>query len=72
MAQLVQNLPSMRVDGLGRSPGEGKGYPLERILLIIPCIARRSNQSILNGINSIFIARTGTEAEAPILWPPGT
>ena len=66
VAQLVKNLPLMRVEGLGRSPGEGKGYPLERILLRIPCIARRSNQSVLNGINSIFIARTDTEAEAPI------
>ena len=34
MAQLVKNLPAMRenlgsIPGLGRSPGEGKGYPLQ-------------------------------------------
>ena len=34
MAQLVKNLPAMQGDlgsipGLGRSPGEGKGYPLQ-------------------------------------------
>ena len=33
MAQLVKNLPAMRdlgsVLGLGKSPGEGKGYPLQ-------------------------------------------
>ena len=34
MAQLVKNLPAMREDlglipGLGRSPGEGKGYALQ-------------------------------------------
>ena len=34
MAQLVKNPPAMREMwvlplGLGRSPGEGKGYPLE-------------------------------------------
>ena len=32
VAQLVENLPAMReswVRSLGRSPGEGKGYPLQ-------------------------------------------
>ena len=30
MAQLLKNLPSMgSIPGLGRSPGEGKGYPLQ-------------------------------------------
>ena len=34
VAQLVKNLPVMQEDlglipGLGRSPGEGKGYPLQ-------------------------------------------
>ena len=35
MAQLVKNLPTMwetwvcLIPGLGRSPGEGKGYPLQ-------------------------------------------
>ena len=34
MAQLVKNPPTMRetlglIPGLGRSPGEGKGYPLQ-------------------------------------------
>ena len=35
-----------------------------------PWIAKRSNQSVLKEVNSIFIGRTGAEAEAPILWPP--
>ena len=34
----------------------------------VPWTARRSNQSILKKINSVFIGRTDTEA--PILWPP--
>jgi len=38
--------------------------------LRVPWTARRSNQSILKEINSIFIGRTDAEAEAPILWPP--
>ena len=30
VAQLVKNLPAVReTPGLGRSPGEGKGYPLQ-------------------------------------------
>ena len=33
VAQLVKNLPTMQetgsIPGLGRSPGEGKGYPLQ-------------------------------------------
>ena len=35
MAQLVKNLPAIHqgdlgsIPGLGRSPGEGKGYPLQ-------------------------------------------
>ena len=33
MAQLVKNLPAVRdlalIPGLGRSPGEGKSYPLQ-------------------------------------------
>ena len=33
MAQLVKNLPAMEdlgsIPGLGKSPGEGKGYPLQ-------------------------------------------
>ena len=36
----------------------------------VPWTARRSNQSILKEINSIFMGRTDAEAEAPILWPP--
>ena len=28
-AQLVKNPPAMWIPGLGRSPGEGKGYPLQ-------------------------------------------
>ena len=31
--------------------------------------SRRSNQSILEEIILIFIRRTDTEVEAPILWP---
>ena len=34
----------------------------------VPWTARRSNQSILKKINSVFIGRT--DIEAPILWPP--
>ena len=40
-----------------------------RILSRIPWRARRSNQPILKEIN-IFIGRTDTEAQAPILWSP--
>ena len=34
LAQLVENLPAIKgglalISGLGRSPGEGKGYPLQ-------------------------------------------
>jgi len=33
VAQLIKNLPAMQdlgsIDGLGRSSGEGKGYPLQ-------------------------------------------
>ena len=45
-AQLVKNLPAMQTlhSGLGRSPGEGIGYPLF-------WTARRSNQSILKEIS---------------------
>ena len=42
-----------------------------RRLLRVPWTARRSNQSISKENQSwIFIGRTDTEAEAPILWPP--
>ena len=42
-----------------------------RRLLRVPCTARRSNQSILKEISpEYYIARTDTEAETPILWPP--
>ena len=34
----------------------------------VPWTARRSNQSILKKINSVFIGRT--DIEAPIHWPP--
>ena len=38
----------------------------------VPWTARRSKQSILKEINpGICIGRTDSEAEAPILWPPG-
>ena len=38
VAQLVKNLPAMwetwfLIPGLGRSPGEGKGYPLQYSVL---------------------------------------
>ena len=36
----------------------------------VPWTAKRSIQSIVKEIQpSVFIARTDTEAEAPILWP---
>ena len=41
-----------------------------RRLLTVPCMARRSNQSILKGNQSwIFSGKTDAEAEAPMLWP---
>ena len=49
MAQLVKNLPAMQEDlgsipGLGRSPGEGKGYPLQYFGL------ENSMDSIVHGV----------------------
>ena len=41
-----------------------------RRLLRVPWAARRSNQSTLKEINSIFIGRTDAEVESPILLPP--
>ena len=41
-----------------------------RRLLRVPWAARRSNQSILSKQSWVFIGRTDTEAETPILWPP--
>ena len=42
-----------------------------RRLLRAPWTARRSNQSILKENQSwMFIGRTDSEAETPILWPP--
>ena len=38
--------------------------------LRIPWSVRRSNQSILKEINSVFIGRTDAEVKATILWPP--
>ena len=41
-----------------------------RRLLKVSLTARRSNQSVLKEIQSwIFIGRTDSEAETPILWP---
>ena len=39
-----------------------------RRLLRVPWTAKRSNQSILKGFNSIFTGKTDAEAEAPIFW----
>ena len=43
-----------------------------RRLLRVPWTARRSNQSILKGIDQswVFIGGIDVEAETPILWPP--
>ena len=41
-----------------------------RRLLRVPWTARRSNQSFLKEISPVFIGRTDTEAETPILWAP--
>ena len=50
-----------------------------RRLLRVPWTARRSNQSILKGIQKVlsvgdqpwdFFGRNDTEAETPVLWPP--
>ena len=50
VAQLVKNLPAMReapgsVPGLGRSPGEGNGSPLQYCGLRIPWTAHRVAES---------------------------
>ena len=42
-----------------------------RRLLRVPWPARRSNQCIKGDQSWVFIGRTDTEAETPILWPPG-
>ena len=48
MPQLVKNVPAMQetgsIPGLGRSPGEGKGYPLQYSGL------ENSMDSIVHGI----------------------
>ena len=36
----------------------------------VPWTAEGSNQSILKNQPLIFMGRTDTEAEAPIVWPP--
>ena len=41
-----------------------------RRLLRVPWTARRSSQSILRNQSWIFIGRTDSEAETPVLWPP--
>ena len=41
-----------------------------RKLLRVPWTLRASNQSIKGNQPWIFIVRTDTEAEAPVLWPP--
>ena len=41
-----------------------------RRLLRVPWTPRKSDQSILNEINSMFTGRTDVKAETPILWPP--
>ena len=41
-----------------------------RRLLRVPWTARRSNQSILKEINSVFFGRNDAKAETPVLWPP--
>ena len=41
-----------------------------RRLLRVPWTPRKSDQSILNEINSMSTGRTDVEAETPILWPP--
>ena len=40
-----------------------------RRLLRVPWTPRKSDQSILNEINSMSTGRTDVEAETPILWP---
>ena len=41
-----------------------------RRLLRVPWTARRSSQSILKKIGPVYLLRTDSEAETPILWPP--
>ena len=40
-------------------------------LLRVPGTARRANQLILKEINPEYSLEGLTDAEAPILWPPG-
>ena len=41
-----------------------------RRFLRVPWTAGKSNKSVLKKINSVFIGRTDSEADAPILLPP--
>ena len=42
----------------------------QRRFLRVTWTPKRSNQSVLKEINSVFIRRIDAEAEAPILWLP--
>ena len=66
------------IPGLGRSPGEGKGYPLQYSCLenSIDCMVNRVAKSrtrlslSLTTRQGVLIGRTDAEAETPVLWPP--
>ena len=66
------------IPGLGRSPGEGKGYPLQYSCLenSMDCMVHRLAKSrtqlslSLTTRQRVLIGRTDAEAETPVLWPP--
>ena len=64
VAQLVKNLPAIRghlgsIPGLGKSPGEGKGYPLQysRLENSMDCIVHGviNSQTQLTLLTGLFI-----------------
>ena len=90
MVLVVKNLPANAGDarnmglipGLGRSPGEGNGSPVE-----FPCLENPMDKgawkSTIRGVTKSwsrltdftshflsFIGRIDAETETPILWPP--
>ena len=53
MAQLVKNLPAMQeIPGLGRSPGEGNGSPLQ-----YSCLGNPMDREEPGGLQSMGLQR---------------
>ena len=65
MPQLVKNVPAMQetgsIPGLGRSPGEGKGYPLQYSGL------ENSMDSIVHGIEESDMTERLSQTDRGIL-----